>query len=61
MVTGNPVTQSLTSKIIANAVAASQPVTANSTADFHEFTATDATTYANYVASTLDPLAPKTF
>lgn len=59
--TGIPVVQSLTSQIIANAQGASQPVTSNSTGDTHEFTSTDATTYSNWVASTLDPLAPKMF
>lgn len=57
-VTGNPVIQSFTSAIIASA---GGTCTANSTADHHEFTATDASTYASYVASTYDSSAPKVF
>ena len=52
------VTQSTTSALIA---AAGSNVTANPTGEIHEFTTADATTYANWYASTVDPLAPPMF
>lgn len=58
---GGSLPTSNTDAMITAAVAASQPVTRNATTDTHEFILADATYYAGYFTSTIDPLAPKQF
>ena len=48
--------QSNTDQLIANAQAASQPVTRNPTSDLHEFTTVDASTYSSWVNSNFGSL-----
>jgi hypothetical protein len=62
--TGYTIIQSTASAMVAAGIAASLPVTSNATGETHEFTGTpsgtpnDANTYATWVASNMDPLAP---
>lgn len=62
--TGYTVIQSASASMVTSAVGASLPLSTNITSQPHEFTGTpsgvtnDAATYAAWVASTMDPLAP---